>query len=199
MPLPPHAPELADLDLMVSVAETGSVGRAAARHRISQPAASQRLQPAGTPTRACRCWSAPPAARRLTPAGEVFVGWARKVLDEAARLADAVQALRGAAVGPGAGGGLAHHRRLARARLAGGPAAGRPGTRVSLRVGNSAAVVDLVLRQSVALGFIEAPVAPAGLRSRTVGGDRLVVVDAGSPVDTPPYPDCHCGHSPNPR
>ncbi|HTZ43303.1 MAG TPA: LysR family transcriptional regulator [Jatrophihabitans sp.] len=175
MPLPPHTPELAILDLMVSVAETGSLGRAAARHGISQPAASQRLR------RLERQLGLPllvrsPSGSRLTPAGEAFVGWARRVLDEATRLADGVQALRGATVDLVQ---VAASLTIADSLVPGWLATlrqDRPGTRVSLRVGNSAAVVDLVLRQAVALGFIEAPSAPAGLRSRTVGGDRLLVV-----------------------
>ncbi|WP_280343655.1 helix-turn-helix domain-containing protein, partial [Nocardia abscessus] len=43
MTLPPGTPDLAVLDLLVSVAELGSLGAAARRHGISQPAASMRI------------------------------------------------------------------------------------------------------------------------------------------------------------
>ncbi|WP_280500096.1 helix-turn-helix domain-containing protein, partial [Nocardia farcinica] len=43
MTLPPGTPDLAVLALLVSVADTGSLGAAARRHGISQPAASMRI------------------------------------------------------------------------------------------------------------------------------------------------------------
>jgi DNA-binding transcriptional LysR family regulator len=41
--LPTWTPDLPALDLLLSVAELGSVGKAAAAHGISQPSASARL------------------------------------------------------------------------------------------------------------------------------------------------------------
>jgi DNA-binding transcriptional LysR family regulator len=175
MPLPARTPELGVLDLLVSVADTGSLGRAAALHRISQPAASQRIQ------RLERRLGLPLLVRtatgsRLTPAGEAVLGWARRVVEQAEQFAVAVEALRGDAadvlrvaasltvadyVFPA---WLAELHRVS------------PASRVSLRVGNSAAVVDLVRQGATELGFIETPHPPPGLGSRAVGGDRLVVV-----------------------
>jgi DNA-binding transcriptional LysR family regulator len=175
MPLPARTPELGVLDLLVSVADTGSLGRAAALHRISQPAASQRIQ------RLERRLGLPLLVRtatgsRLTPAGEAVLGWARRLVEQAEQFAVAVEALRGDAadvlrvaasltvadyVFPA---WLAELHRLS------------PASRVSLRVGNSAAVVDLVRQGATELGFIETPHPPPGLGSRAVGGDRLVVV-----------------------
>ncbi|MCO4835752.1 MAG: LysR family transcriptional regulator, partial [Acidimicrobiaceae bacterium] len=44
MPLGPSFPELASLDLFVSVVELGSVSRAAGAHGVAQPSASSRLK-----------------------------------------------------------------------------------------------------------------------------------------------------------
>lgn len=175
MPLPRHVPELATLDLLVSVAATGSLGRAAVVHGITQPAASQRLQTlerrVGLPLLVRT-----PAGSHLTPAGESLVEWARPLLVAAEQLAAGIEALRG--------------RRDDRVLVAASltiadelfprwlTALQRhdPAAVVSLRVANSAAVVELVRRGTVAVGFVEGPSAPADLRARTVGHDELVVV-----------------------
>ena len=44
MPLPSRVSDLTGFDLLLSVARTGSIGRAAAEHGISQPAASARMR-----------------------------------------------------------------------------------------------------------------------------------------------------------
>ena len=44
MPLPPRVSDLTGFDLLLSVARLGSLGRAAAEHCISQPAASARIR-----------------------------------------------------------------------------------------------------------------------------------------------------------
>ena len=41
--LPPSTPDLLALELLDSIAELGSLGRAAARHKMSQPAVSMRM------------------------------------------------------------------------------------------------------------------------------------------------------------
>ena len=43
MPLPSRVSDLTGFDLLLSVARAGSIGRAAAEHGISQPAASARF------------------------------------------------------------------------------------------------------------------------------------------------------------
>jgi len=44
MPLPSRVSDLTGFDLLLSVARTGSIGRAAAEHGVSQPAASARMR-----------------------------------------------------------------------------------------------------------------------------------------------------------
>lgn len=175
MPLPRQVPELAMLDLLVSVAATGSLGRAAGVHGITQPAASQRLRTlerrVGFPLLVRT-----PAGSHLTPAGESVVEWTRPLLEAAHELATGIDALR--------------DRRSDRVQVAASltiadelfprwlTALQRHDTTavVSLRVANSAAVIDLVRAGTVAVGFVEGPAAPSDLRARTVGHDELVVV-----------------------
>src|SRR4029078_3448014 len=76
MPLPARVSDLTGFDLLLSVARTGSIGRAAAEHGVSQPAASARMRllegqprPAPIPAPPPRAQSraAPAAARERAP------------------------------------------------------------------------------------------------------------------------------------
>ncbi|MQA07554.1 MAG: LysR family transcriptional regulator [Pseudonocardiaceae bacterium] len=177
MPLPDRTPELKALDLLVSVAECGSLGQAARRHGISQPAASMRvtalerqlglvLLDRGT------------TGSRLTATGATVVDWARQVLDAAGALLSGVRALHADQRGRltvAASVTIAEHRvphwLISLHNQA-------PQMAVALRVGNSQQVTELVRGQEARLGFVEGPSAPTGLRSRSVDSDELVVVVA---------------------
>ena len=177
MGLPPGTPELRVLDLLVSVAETGSLGRAAARHGISQPAASMRITALERQLRLVLLERGPTGSR-LTPAGTAVVDWALPVLNAARALVSGVAALHADQQGRlriAASMTIADHRvpgwlMALRTRL--------PEVRVALRVGNSSQVADMVRDREADLGFVEGPHAPHGLRSRTVADDELVVVVA---------------------
>jgi DNA-binding transcriptional LysR family regulator len=163
------------LDLLVSVAETGSLGQAAELHRISQPAASQRLARLerqlglGLLVRG-------PTGSRLTQDGEAVLGWARRVLEQAEELVIGVGALRNRVPDVlGAAASLTIADFLF-PRWLGALHRSHPGERVHLRVANSAAVAELVRARQVTMGFTETPHPPSGLRGRVIGGDRLVVV-----------------------
>jgi DNA-binding transcriptional LysR family regulator len=176
MTLPPETPELEVLDLLVSVAETGSLGQAARRHGISQPAASMRLR---TLERRLRLvlLERGPRGSRLTAAGAAVVEWAVPVLAAARALVSGVSALHAEGAGKlriAASMTIADHR-IPRWLIA--LRAHEPGTRVALQVGNSEQVAELV-REGADLGFVEGPHAPEGLRSQVVGSDELVVVVA---------------------
>jgi DNA-binding transcriptional LysR family regulator len=169
--------DLASLQLLVAVAETGSLGQAAQRLSISQPAASLRLS---TLERRLGLvlLERSPTGSRLTPAGVSVVDWVLPVLDAADALARGVAALR--------------DEREERLRVASSmtvadhlvPAwlvrfhAVQPASSVALRVVNSAAVAALVRDGEADIGFVEGSSAPSGLRARTVGQDELVVVVA---------------------
>lgn len=180
MALGPHVPELRALELLVAVARTGSLGATAAELGISQQAASSRLRTmeslVGEPlvTRSKR-------GSELTPTGELLVQWAGEVLDAAHRLDAGIAALRSDRRGHLS---IAASLTIAEHMLPGwlvGLRAqqvrrGLPPTEVTMTATNSERVVAMVTAGEVAVGFIEGPDAPAGLRRRLVGTDELLVV-----------------------
>lgn len=171
------APDLDALALLVSVAETGSIGRAAARHDLTQPAVSLRLRALERQLRLVLLERSP-SGSRLTAPGRTVVDWARPLLDAADAFDHSVSALADR-----------HHDRL---RLAASLTvadhlvpgwlvalhAALPDVAVSLQAVNSEHVAELVRAGDVDLGYVEGPGVPAGLRSRPVGGDELVTVTA---------------------
>lgn len=179
MPLPQPFPDLTALDLLVSVGELGSISAAAAAHGVTQPAASMRLSALE------RLLQVPLLERvttgaRLTPAGTATVEWAAVVLADMRVLLSGTAALR------------ADHRsqlRLAASltvaeylipRWLQQLAAELPETKVSLEMGNTAHVADLVVQGVAELGFIEGPRPPGRLRSKELTTDELVIVVARS-------------------
>ncbi|WP_432509148.1 LysR family transcriptional regulator [Kineococcus auxinigenes] len=170
-------PDLDSLQLLLRVASTGSLGRAAAAHGISQPAVSARVRAVE------RLVGVPLVARSargstLTPAGALVADWARDVLQAAAALEAGLASLRDEGD---------QQLRVAASQTVAEQllprwlvhlAAERPRTAVSLRAGNSEEVAAAVRDGAADLGFVEGPQPPPGLASRTVARDRLVVVVA---------------------
>ena len=191
-PLPSWTPDLAALDLLLSVAELGSVGKAATVHGISQPSASARLSALerrlGVPllVRTSR-------GSTLTPAGEAVVTWAHRVVDAARALTDGISTLRA--------------DRSARLRITASLTIAEyllpswllalrrrnPGLDVAATVANSAGVCDAVRSGRADLGFVETPDLPAGFSAHRVGTDRLAIVVAAD------YPLAHRGRPLRPR
>ncbi|WP_420705339.1 MULTISPECIES: LysR substrate-binding domain-containing protein [unclassified Streptomyces] len=180
-PLPLRTPDLESLRLLVLVAELESLGRAAERLRISQPSASRRLT---TLERGLGLVLVDRTRRgsRLTLAGQVVAGHARRVLDE---LDDLL-----------AGAGKLRDRREAELRVAASLTiaeyllpgwiselrARRPELYIGLQVTNSARVPELVESGEADVGFIEGPRLSRVMSTRQVAEDRLVVVvDPGHP------------------
>ncbi|MFC4128024.1 LysR family transcriptional regulator [Nocardia rhizosphaerae] len=177
MTLPPAAPDLEVLDLLVSVAELGSLGAAARRHGISQPAASMRISALERRLRV-KLLDRGPTGSALTDTGRAVVERARTVLAAVGELVDEVDRLR-AEQAPrlriAASKTIADHRIphwLAALRT------DRPEVLVSLEVENSTQVAALVRDGVADLGFVEGPHPPAGLGSKILGTDDLVVVVA---------------------
>ncbi|MGX6607208.1 LysR family transcriptional regulator [Micromonosporaceae bacterium Da 78-11] len=177
MPLPAFAADLTGFDLLLGVARLGSVGRAAAEHRISQPAASAKLRELERRL-GLTLLHRGPRGSTLTGTGALVADWARAAIDAADALATGVAALR-----------VTHDSRLAVAASQTVaeyllPAwlvalrAAHPSLSVTLRAANSADVAAAVLGGGVELGFVEGPSVPAGLESVTVATDRLTVVVA---------------------
>ncbi|MEO6884686.1 MAG: LysR family transcriptional regulator [Jatrophihabitantaceae bacterium] len=175
--LPPWTPDLPALDLLLSVAELGSVGRAADAHRISQPSASARL------ARLERQLGVAVLVRTtrgstLTSAGEVIAAWARTTVDAAHGLTDGVLALRAssnAKLRIAASLTIAEYLMptwlLTLRRV-------RPSIDIAVVVANSRQVCELVRTGSVDLGFVEMPTVPAGLNAADIGTDLLALVVA---------------------
>jgi len=170
-----HVPDLDSLQLLLEVADSGSLGRAGRRHGISQPAVSARVQSmerlVGFPllTRSARGSS-------LTPAGALLADWARGVLQTAEVLDAGISSLRNDRAGRLR---VAASLTVAEHLLPGWLvrlAATYPDTAVSLDASNSAQVAASVLAGRADVGFVEGPELPHGLQEQVVARDRLVVV-----------------------
>lgn len=85
MVLPSAAPQLVDLDLLLSVERLGSLGKAAREHGMSQPAASLRIQ-AVERRLGLRLLQRSPSGSQLTPAGAAMATWARTAVDAVTQL-----------------------------------------------------------------------------------------------------------------
>ncbi|WP_306355698.1 MULTISPECIES: LysR family transcriptional regulator [unclassified Nocardia] len=175
MPLSPRVPDVAALDLLLSVIELGSLGRAAQAHGISQPSASSRIRYlerlVGVPV-----LERTSLGSRPTAAGSLIATWAREVVDAAARLDAGIDSLRA--------------ERDSRLQVAASQTAAeylfpkwlmslrarQPATTIALESGNSAEVVRAVLDGRVDIGFVESPTVPRDLEGHIVCRDRLVVV-----------------------
>ncbi|KAE8764859.1 LysR family transcriptional regulator [Georgenia thermotolerans] len=170
-------PDLASLELLVAVADEGGIGAAARAVGISQPSATERLR---TLERRLGLLliRRTPAGSTLTGEGTAVVGWARGVLQAAQELVDGAAVLSGQRrrhLDVGASLTVAEH--LVPGWLV-ALAESAPDISVTLQMGNSTVVADQVRTGKVQLGFVEGPAAPAGVRSRTVGVDELVLVVA---------------------
>ncbi|WP_344584539.1 LysR family transcriptional regulator [Nonomuraea roseoviolacea] len=168
-------PDLGSLELLLLIAEHGSLGKAARLHGITQASASRRLdtleRELGVPL-----LHRSTTGSRLTPQGEVVAGRARVALEAAGELLTGVEALR--------------RDRDARVRVAASMTVAEyllpgwlvalrraaPDVEVGLRVANSGEVCRLAEEGEIDVGFIESPYVPEGLTARLMAQDRMVVV-----------------------
>jgi molybdate transport repressor ModE-like protein len=175
MPLSPRVPDLGAMDMLLSVARLGSLGKAAEEHGVSQPAVSSRISHMER-LLGVALIERTRQGSALTPAGSLVVDWAREVVGAAESMARGVDALR-----------TESHDRL---RIAASMTVAEylmptwlniahhedPDLGIALELANSAGVAQVVREGTVDLGFVEGPARPRGLRASTVGHDRLVVV-----------------------
>lgn len=174
--LPPSTPDLIALDLLDSIAELGSLGQAAARHRMSQPAVSMRMSQLERRL-GVTLLERTPAGTRLTAAGERVVALSRRVLAEARAMMAGIEALVAAE---------SSHLRVAASLtvaehlLPGWLAAlhrESPDVVLSVEVTNSAKVLARVREGMADVGFVEGHEQELpGLSSVPVRSDRLVLV-----------------------
>lgn len=177
--LPSRVADLGAFDLLVSVAETGSIGQAARRHGVSQPAVSARLRALETALGVTLLERSPRGAC-LTTSGALVVDWARPALDAAHALdagLDALQAQKESRLS------VAASLTVAEYLLPGWLAAFRaehPATSVRLTSHNSTDTAADVRSGAADVGFVEGPGTPEGLDALVVAHDRLtLVVGAG--------------------
>ncbi|GAB4079148.1 LysR family transcriptional regulator [Modestobacter muralis] len=167
---------LGELELLVAVAETGSLGLAARHLGISQPAASQRLR-ALESALGLALLDRHRTGSELTAHGALVVEWARSVLIARDRLTSGAEALR---QGNSAPLRLAASLTTAEFLLPRWLVELRrsyPALGIGLAMGNSAATVQAVRRDEADLGFVETLGAlPGELSWRTVASDRLALV-----------------------
>ncbi len=173
---------LGALALLVSVAELGSLSRAASEHLISQPSASARIRQLERQL-GLQLLDRSARGSSLTPAGAVVTDHARRVLAALDVLDAAVASLRGqrtAQLRVASSLTLAEHLvpgwlAMLRAR--------EPGVSVGLVVANSRAVLDAVRDELADVGFVEGLRVPSDLEQALIGTDELVVVVApGHPL-----------------
>ena len=175
MTLSPRVVDLAPFDLLLSVAETGSMGAAARRHGISQPAVSARLRTleasVGFPL-----LERSPRGAHLTDAGALVAHWAQAAVDAAALLDEGLGAVRAEATSRlrvAASLTIAEYllpRWLIELRTS------LPDTTVALTSHNSTDTAEDIRHGTADLGFVEGPTPPPDLDSRDVAHDQLTVV-----------------------
>jgi len=175
MPLGPTFPELASLDLFVSVVELGSVSRAAAAHGVAQPSASSRLKHLERQLD-MTLLKRSPSGSVPTDAGVVVAGWAEAILRAAHELKaglSAFQAEQSGRLRVAASFTIAEYLLP---QWLGRFARDHPGDSVALEVANSTAVIDRLHSGSADLGFIETTSALVDLDEQLVGTDELIAV-----------------------
>lgn len=175
MPLSPRVPELAALDVLLSVGRLGSMGAAGRDHGMSQQAVSARVRSAERQL-GIKIFERGTTGVRPTSEGALILEWASNILVTAEELASGVAALRGER---DANLTVAASMTIAEYLVPGWTVTMRrrhPTVVTSVRLLNSAEVSAQVLAGEADLGFVEGPDVPAGLQSREVARDELVVV-----------------------
>jgi Transcriptional regulator len=180
MPLSPHVPNLAALDVLLAVAHAGSLNAAAHEIGVTQQAVSARIA-------AIEIQTGVPLVTRsrhgstLTPAGTVVAEWAARLLAVAEEFDAGLATLR-------------HDRRI-RLRVSASltiaeqllpgwlvglqttaAQRGEEKLHIDLTATNSDTVANHVRQGQADVGFVEGPKIPSGLRSRIVDHDELWVV-----------------------
>src|SRR5574340_65762 len=175
MPLSPRVPELAALDVLLSVGRLGSMGAAGRDHGMSQQAVSARVRSAERQL-GIKVFDRGASGVRPTSEGALILEWASNILVTAEELASGVAALRGQR---NANLSVAASMTIAEYLVPGWTVTMRrrhPAVVTSVRLLNSSEVSAQVLAGEADLGFVEGPDVPSGLQTREVAHDELVVV-----------------------
>lgn len=174
--LPPSAPDLVALELLDSIGELGSLGRAAARHGMSQPAVSQRMTQLEH-SLGVVLLKRSRTGTSLTAAGERVAVLARRVLSETQALVAGVAAI---VAEQDSHLRVAASLTVAEYLLPGWLSAlhgESPSVILAVEVTNSSRVMERVRDAGVDVGFVEGhEKPPSGMSEVVVRSDHLVVV-----------------------
>jgi DNA-binding transcriptional LysR family regulator len=175
-----HLPDLAALQLLVDVAQHGSIGAAGRASGITQQSASERLRAIEAQT-GLTLLHRGASGSTLTEAGVLVVGWAARLLDSAREIDESIATLRGDSrhrLRVAASMTVAEHLLppwLVRLRQ-------QHDTAVSLTATNSELVRRAVADGSADIGFVEDGAASEGLASLVVARDELALYAAPDDV-----------------
>lgn len=175
MPLPSTTPELGALDVFLSVVKLGSLSKAAAAHRVTQPSVSSRIRSLERQL-GVKLLERSPTGSQPTAAGGLVAGWAGNVLRSAEELNAGVVALRARRAGT-----LRVSASFTLAEYLLPPLLeqflrNRPSDSVKLEVANSEVVLERLRDGRADLGFIESPELDEDMTEHVLAFDRLVVV-----------------------
>ena len=169
-------PDIAALDVVVTVARLGSMGAAARDLGLSQQAVSSRVRTVEHEL-GVEIFVRSPAGVDVTANGQVVLEWANALVSRASEFMAGIDSLTGArraTLVVAASKTVAEY--LVPAWIA--TLATRTDARISVRPMNSADVIDTVRTGEADLGFIESPGPAGGLDSALVSMDELYVVVA---------------------
>lgn len=175
MPLTLPVPDLVSLDLLCSVAEFGSIRRAAQAHSISQPAASMRLKSLEK-VLGVTLIERSAGRSKLSPTGIAVVQWSSEIVSKVDDLLVGVRALR---VESQSNLTFAASMTVAEYLV---PVWLNKLRQInseitaSLRTGNSESVAELIKSEKAEIGFVEGWAVPAHFNNAVVCDDDLVVV-----------------------
>jgi DNA-binding transcriptional LysR family regulator len=175
-----RVPDLADLEALLEIARTGSMGAAAKDLGVTQQGLSLRVR-AMERRLGFLVFARTTRGSRLTAEGVVVAEWAGRLLDAAAELDAGLAALRTdrqAHLRVAASLTIAEHllpawlvslreRQMSATQVV---------TTVEMEATNSDTVVRRVLDGDVDVGFVEGPRPPTSVRSRVIGHDEMLVV-----------------------
>jgi DNA-binding transcriptional LysR family regulator len=165
---------LTQLTAFVEVARTRSVSRAADSLFVTQPALTARLQRLEADLGA-RLFVRTPRGMRLTEAGDAFLPYAVRALETLADGKRLVNAFERGGAGTLAIGAAPAVSTYVLPRVLKTFAVGHPRVSVSVRTGHSEEVLELVLREQVAVGLVRALRHPE-IESIPLYEDRLLLV-----------------------
>jgi len=165
------------LAIFHAVAETGSIRAGAARLRISQPAVSRQLREFESRLGSV-LFHRLPRGMRLTAAGEVLAGHARRIFALERQAETAMAELRDLETGHLAVGASTTIGNYLLPAVLAEYARRFPQVRVALDVGNTEQIQRDLLEDRLDVGLTEGLVSDPELRARVFMRDRLVIVAA---------------------